>query len=44
MSKRPLQIFQEINKLETEGKRVTRFSIAGYSLGGLLARYVVGCV
>jgi Putative serine esterase (DUF676) len=39
-----VQIFQEIEKLEKEGKRVTRFSITGYSLGGLLARYVVGCV
>ncbi|KAH9965599.1 putative serine esterase-domain-containing protein [Lactifluus volemus] len=36
------EIFQEIEKLEKEGKRVTRFSITGYSLGGLLARYVVG--
>lgn len=39
-----LQIFQEIEKLEKEGKTVTRFSVTGYSLGGLLARYVVGCV
>jgi hypothetical protein len=39
-----LQIFQEIEKLEREGKTVTRFSVTGYSLGGLLARYVVGCV
>ena len=38
------QIFQEIEKLEKEGKKVTRFSVTGYSLGGLLARYVVGCV
>ena len=36
------QIFQEIEKLEKEGKKVTRFSVTGYSLGGLLARYVVG--
>lgn len=39
-----LQIFQEIEKLESEGKTVTRFSVTGYSMGGLLARYVVGCV
>jgi hypothetical protein len=39
-----LQIFQEIEKLEKEGKTVTRFSVTGYSLGGLLARYVVGYV
>ncbi|KAF8273138.1 putative serine esterase-domain-containing protein [Lactarius quietus] len=36
------QIFQEIEKLEKGGKKVTRFSVTGYSLGGLLARYVVG--
>ena len=39
-----LQIFQEIEKLESDGKSVVRFSVTGYSLGGLLARYVVGCV
>jgi triacylglycerol esterase/lipase EstA (alpha/beta hydrolase family) len=39
-----LQVFEEIEKIEKEGKRVTRFSVAGYSLGGLLARYLVGCV
>ena len=39
-----LQIFQEIDKLESEGRKVVRFSVTGYSLGGLLARYVVGCV
>jgi hypothetical protein len=39
-----VQIFQEIEKLEREGKTVTRFSVTGYSLGGLVARYVVGCV
>jgi triacylglycerol esterase/lipase EstA (alpha/beta hydrolase family) len=38
------EIFQEIEKLESEGKTVTRFSVTGYSMGGLLARYVVGCV
>jgi hypothetical protein len=36
------EIFQEIEKLEKGGKEVTRFSVTGYSLGGLLARYVVG--
>ena len=39
-----LQVFEEIEKIEKEGKRVTRFSVTGYSLGGLLARYLVGCV
>jgi len=38
------EILQEIEKLESEGKIVTRFSVTGYSMGGLLARYVVGCV
>ncbi|KAI9440711.1 DUF676-domain-containing protein [Lactarius indigo] len=36
------EIFQEIEKLEKRDKKVTRFSVTGYSLGGLLARYVVG--
>ncbi|KAI9453395.1 DUF676-domain-containing protein [Lactarius psammicola] len=36
------EIFQEIEKLDKGGRKVTRFSITGYSLGGLLARYVVG--
>jgi dienelactone hydrolase len=36
------QIFDQVEKLEKEGKRVTRFSVTGYSLGGLLARYVIG--
>ncbi|KAH9066842.1 DUF676-domain-containing protein [Lactarius vividus] len=36
------EILQEIEKLEKGGKTVTRFSVTGYSLGGLLARYVVG--
>jgi hypothetical protein len=36
------QIFQEVEKLEKGGRKVTRFSVTGYSLGGLLARYVVG--
>ena len=39
-----LQVFEEIEKLAKEGKRVTRFSVTGYSLGGLVARYLVGCV
>lgn len=36
------QVFEEIERLEKEGKKVTRFSITGYSLGGLLSRYVIG--
>jgi hypothetical protein len=29
-------------KLKSEGKTLSRFSVTGYSLGGLLARYLVG--
>ncbi|KAF8448973.1 putative serine esterase-domain-containing protein [Boletus edulis BED1] len=36
------EILEEIQKYENEGKKVTRFSVTGYSLGGLLARYVIG--
>ncbi|KAJ7722437.1 putative serine esterase-domain-containing protein [Mycena maculata] len=35
-------IADEIEKLKKEGRTVTRFSITGYSLGGLVARYVIG--
>ncbi|KAH9962565.1 putative serine esterase-domain-containing protein [Russula dissimulans] len=36
------EIFLEIEALERDGKTVTRFSVTGYSLGGLVARYAVG--
>ncbi|KAJ7504406.1 DUF676-domain-containing protein [Mycena galericulata] len=36
------EILEEVKKLDMEGRTVTRFSITGYSLGGLVARYVVG--
>ncbi|TBU40555.1 putative serine esterase-domain-containing protein [Dichomitus squalens] len=36
------EIFEEVKKLEKDGKKVSRFSVTGYSLGGLIARYVVG--
>ncbi|KAF4579837.1 hypothetical protein EYR36_001657 [Pleurotus pulmonarius] len=36
------EITAEIDKLERESKKVTHFSITGYSLGGLLSRYVIG--
>ena len=39
-----LQILDKVKELEKEGSKVTRFSVTGYSLGGLIARYVVGCV
>lgn len=38
------KILDEVEQYENQGKKVTRFSILGYSLGGLLARYVVGYV
>ncbi|GBE86549.1 Putative lipase [Sparassis crispa] len=36
------EIDDAVKTLEDGGKKVTRFSITGYSLGGLVARYVVG--
>ncbi|GAA5923326.1 lipase ROG1 family protein [Sporobolomyces koalae] len=36
------EIDDEMRRIETEGGRVERFSIVGYSLGGLVARYVLG--
>ncbi|KAJ8489330.1 hypothetical protein ONZ51_g2963 [Trametes cubensis] len=36
------EVYAEIKKLEQEGRKVTRFSVTGYSLGGLIARYLVG--
>ncbi|KAJ4469573.1 DUF676-domain-containing protein [Lentinula aciculospora] len=36
------EIVAEINVIQKTRKRVTKFSITGYSLGGLVSRYVVG--
>ncbi|KAL7341107.1 ADP-ribose pyrophosphatase [Rhodotorula toruloides] len=36
------EIDEEVRRLEKEGAKVERFSIVGYSLGGLVARYVLG--
>lgn len=36
------QVHDEIAKIEKGSKKVTRFSILGYSFGGLVARYAVG--
>lgn len=36
------EIEEEVEKLAREGQVITRFSIVGYSLGGLVARYTVG--
>ena len=38
------QILAAVKRLEDDGKKVTRFSITGYSLGGLVSRYAVGFV
>ncbi|KAF8845086.1 DUF676-domain-containing protein [Paxillus ammoniavirescens] len=36
------EVLEEVKKYEEMGNNVTRFSVFGYSLGGLLARYVIG--
>ena len=36
------EIEQELENLEKQGKKVSKLSIIGYSLGGLIARYTVG--
>jgi len=36
------EIQQKTVELAKEGRKVTRFSVTGYSLGGLVARYVIG--
>lgn len=38
------QVLEKVEELEKSGSTVTKLSVTGYSLGGLLARYVVGCV
>jgi hypothetical protein len=40
--RRYLQVLDHIDTLRTSGSPVTKISMAGYSLGGLLARYVAG--
>lgn len=36
------EVEQEIARLEENGSKISKISIIGYSLGGLVARYVVG--
>ncbi|KAF8892305.1 putative serine esterase-domain-containing protein [Infundibulicybe gibba] len=36
------EILDEVEKLENQDEKVVRFSVTGYSLGGLLARFVIG--
>ena len=36
------KVTETVEELEGKGDRVTRFSVTGYSLGGLFARYMIG--
>lgn len=36
------EIEEEIKRLSGAGQEITRLSVVGYSLGGLVARYAVG--
>jgi hypothetical protein len=36
------EVYDEKAKIEAEGQTITKFSVTGYSLGGLIARYVIG--
>ncbi|KAL9057337.1 MAG: hypothetical protein Q9162_002411 [Coniocarpon cinnabarinum] len=36
------EIEDEFDNLEKEGKNITKISVVGYSLGGLIARYAIG--
>ncbi|ORX34429.1 putative serine esterase-domain-containing protein [Kockovaella imperatae] len=36
------EVDEKISELEALGTKVTRFSVLGYSLGGVIARYLVG--
>jgi hypothetical protein len=36
------EIEEEIEKLSKAGQQITRISLVGYSLGGLVARYAIG--
>ncbi|GLB43424.1 putative lipid particle protein [Lyophyllum shimeji] len=36
------EVLNRVDALEKDGKTVSRFSITGYSLGGLISRYVIG--
>ncbi|TFK29677.1 lipid particle protein [Coprinopsis marcescibilis] len=36
------EVLDKVSELEDAGEKVTKLSVTGYSLGGLVARYVVG--
>lgn len=37
-----MEVMDRIQDLESNGKEVTRFSVTGYSFGGLVGRYLIG--
>lgn len=37
-----IELFDELKKLVDDEKKVTKISIIGYSLGGLVSRYIIG--
>lgn len=36
------QVRNRVKKLEEDDKKVVKLSVTGYSLGGLIARYMIG--
>ena len=36
------QVYDRVGSLREEGKKVVKFSVTGYSLGGLIGRYMLG--
>lgn len=36
------EVEEAVAKIEESGRKVTRFSVTGYSLGGLISRYMIG--
>jgi len=38
------EVLETVQDLKAKGDEVVRFSVTGYSLGGLIARYCIGCV
>lgn len=35
------KVTNKIQELESNGRKITRFSVTGYSLGGLVGRYLI---
>ena len=38
------QVLAKVDELETEGQHVVRLSLVGYSMGGLVGRYLIAYV